>query len=1019
MHFIKSGQAAVSKKVLPLCIAFALLGGGASAFAQSVDGIINGVDITGRTNFNNITITDNTNAVVEDENGNKTEIKNNRNDGWQTVMGGNDQNSNSYTYESIGGNIINVTSNDSLTIHSLIGGNSRFSGDGSIRGFSIINNVINIGEKQNKGILRADVISGGTSSASYSKSYPFYNVINLRGMTVTGTSDNGRVKIYGGNVGLNGQVVQGNVYGNVINIQDSVVLKNADVYGGQTNVSRWGGHVWGNRINLSGDADLSQDVSLYGAEIVPQSHAINNLDNILNVGYVEEISFNDKNLPDRNFLDFENGSSGMRGGIYPVTDNKNYYLKLTGKAIPWKNNEVKEISNFSSIKIWAMNDFNTPALKLSTGNFTYNWRPNPDNPHERATIIDLTYLTSGEDYGTAYITNRDNDNAASNPDFESKLKDIDLRTLSADERNNIFFAGVSPDRKITVIQAEKGIYKSEDQIKANKLIYGYSLQQNDDQLVGSYTGKAGIDGNDVVWKTGDITVSSVSLPNKALDASGTASSPLKLEKYGYVFDGNTKLSMDNMHVTNSTSTLISPSESWTLVDGSDATSVTGLGNLAGKENEVSYDMSGGAVTVAGKGSTGISSDSKSLTYHLDNPTSLTYHTLDWASTDPVASLDSSKAYDLSGTKVDWSNLSMKNLFSLKGGLNERTLLDSNGISTGLTDSSLVGTEQHLTAGTTLEGTGRALLKNGNVVYDADMHAQAQTHNVLMGNEAGIAALLESNDLVLDTMKNLDKSKDGGEAFATIGGGENRYETGSHITTNIWRSQAGFAVKNTEKDGAHAEYGLFYDYGDGSYRTFYNGRGNGKIDYKGAGIFGKRIEANGTYEEASLRFGRASNDAKNILHDAEGKGHHYKTDSMYNAIHLGFGKILDRGHGNSLDTYFRFFHTHLNGDSFDAGGHYDIDSLDSNVARIGTRWQHQDHRFEYYAGLAYEYEFSGKAYGTADGADIEGASIRGGSVRFEYGTSVDTGKWRVAINGSDYAGKRRGFNGNISLTCHIW
>lgn len=526
----------------------------------------------------------------------------------------------------------------------------------------------------------------------------------------------------------------------------------------------------------------------------------------------------------------------------------------------------------------------------------------------------------------------------------------------------------------------------------------------------------------MVWKTGDITASSLLLPNEILDASGTVSSPLKLEKYGYAFDGLDKdredqFSIKNMQVTNNTGTLISPSDSWTLVDGSDATSVTGLGNLGGKENDISYDMSGGAVTVAGKGTTGVSGNN--LTYHLYNPTSLTYHTLDWASTDPVVSLSTDKSYDLSGTTVDWSNLSMKNLSSLKSGLNERTLLDANGSSTGLTDKSLVGTEQHLTAGTTLEGTGRALLKDGNVVYDADMHAQAQTHNVLMGNEAGIAALLESNDLVLDTMKNLDKSKDGGEAFATIGGGENRYETGSHITTNIWRSQAGFAVKNTEKGGAQAEYGLFYDYGDGSYRTYYNGRGNGKIDYKGAGIFGKRIEANGTYEEASLRFGRASNDAKNILHDAEGMGYRYKTDSMYNAIHVGFGKILDRGNGNSLDTYFRFFHTHLNGDSFDAGGHYDIDSLDSNVARIGTRWQHQDHRFEYYAGLAYEYEFSGKAYGTADGADIEGASIRGGSVRFEYGTSVDTGKWRVAINGSDYAGKRRGFNGNISLTCHIW
>ena len=935
-------------------------------------------------------------------------------------MGANDQNGDSYAYESIGGNIINVASDNFITIHKLVGGSSRYDGSPDIRGFSIVNNVINIGkDKQNKGILRADVISGGISSAGYSKGYPFYNAINLSGMTVTGTSDTGRVKIYGGNVGLDGQVVQGNVYGNVINIQNSVVLKNADVYGGQTNVSNWGGHIKGNRINLSGNADLSQDVTLHGVEIrYKRGWTTQNQDNILNVGYQEEVSFNDKALPDSDFLKFENSFSGMKDGIYPISDNSRYYLKLTGKVTPWKNNQVKEVSDFSSVKIWAMNDYNTPALKLQTGNFVYDAknRTSPQSTDKRGTIIDLTYLTSRKDYGTTYI-NRDT--GASNPDFESKLTDIDLRTLSSDEKDKIFFAGVSPDRKITVIQAEKGIYKSEDQIKANKLIYGYSLQQNDDQLIGSYTGKAGIDGNDVVWKTGDITVSSVSLPNKALDASGTASSPLKLEKYGYVFDGNTILSMDNMQVTNSTSTLISPSDSWTLVDGSDATSVTGLGNLAGKENEVSYDMSGGAVTVAGKGSTGISSDSKSLTYHLDNPTSLTYHTLDWASTDPVASLDSSKAYDLSGTKVDWSNLSMKNLSSLKGGLNERTLLDSNGISTGLTDSSLVGTEQHLTAGTTLEGTGRALLKDGNVVYDADMHAQAQTHNVLMGNEAGIAALLESNDLVLDTMKNLDKSQDGGEAFATIGGGENRYETGSHITTNIWRSQAGFAVKNTEKDGAHAEYGLFYDYGDSSYRTFYNGRGNGKIDYKGAGIFGKRIEANGTYEEASLRFGRASNDAKNILHDAEGKGYHYKTDSMYNAIHLGFGKILDRGHGNSLDTYFRFFHTHLNGDSFDAGGHYDIDSLDSNVARIGTRWQHQDHRFEYYAGLAYEYEFSGKAYGTADGADIEGASIRGGSVRFEYGTSVDTGKWRVAINGSDYAGKRRGFNGNISLTCHIW
>ncbi|WP_296914649.1 hypothetical protein [uncultured Megasphaera sp.] len=622
----------------------------------------------------------------------------------------------------------------------------------------------------------------------------------------------------------------------------------------------------------------------------------------------------------------------------------------------------------------------TPAIQIhGTGDFIYH---TSDGDAEKGTVIDVTALTNGEN------------------------------------NSNVFFTDLKPDDQRIIIAANKGIYEKNGvkaELKSHPLDYRYNLGKGDNSLTGSYHGDAVISGNDVIWKTGDITASALDISHTTLDASGQSTKPLTLEKYGCIFNENTKLSTDGIRVTNEGSVLIAPSDSWTLVDGSQAASLSGMDNLTRKKIPVSYAMSQGAVTVVGLGQTTVSADQKKLNYNIAQTDRITYHTLNWGDSQPVVSLDSSKNYDLKDTQIDWSSLQHQGLADLRGGMNERTLLDANGADLGLTNQNLQGAPQHLVSGTTLEGTGQAEVKDGNVVYTADMHAQPQTHSVLMGGEAGLAALLESNDLVLDTMKNLDKSKDYVNTFATIGGGENRYETGSHITTNIWRSQTGFAIKNKNKAGAQTEYGVFYDYGNGNYRTFFNSRGDGKINYKGGGLFGKRLEPKGGYEEASFRLGRASNDARNLLHDEEGRGYSYRTNSMYNAFHIGFGQISPQSDGGTLDTYFRFFHTHLNGDTFDAGGHYDIDSLNSDIIRIGSRWQKQDKNWEYYAGLAYEYEFGGQAHGLADGATIEGASIRGGSIRFEYGANVDLDNWRIAMNASDYAGKRKGFNGNISVS----
>ena len=37
------------------------------------------------------------------------------------------------------------------------------------------------------------------------------------------------------------------------------------------------------------------------------------------------------------------------------------------------------------------------------------------------------------------------------------------------------------------------------------------------------------------------------------------------------------------------------------------------------------------------------------------------------------------------------------------------------------------------------------------------------------------------------------------------------------------------------------------------------------------------------------------------------------------------------------------------------------------------------------------------------------------MRFEYGMRLETNRWRVALNASDYAGQHKGYHGNISVT----
>ena len=105
-----------------------------------------------------------------------------------------------------------------------------------------------------------------------------------------------------------------------------------------------------------------------------------------------------------------------------------------------------------------------------------------------------------------------------------------------------------------------------------------------------------------------------------------------------------------------------------------------------------------------------------------------------------------------------------------------------------------------------------------------------------------------------------------------------------------------------------------------------------------------------------------------------------------------GREIKLNKTDVLDLYAKYFYNHRGSVSFDAGGHYDLDAVESSVLRLGTRYTvKKNENINYYGGLAVEQEFCGRATGLADDVAIRGADISGTSVRGEIGASFQPGK----------------------------
>lgn len=492
-----------------------------------------------------------------------------------------------------------------------------------------------------------------------------------------------------------------------------------------------------------------------------------------------------------------------------------------------------------------------------------------------------------------------------------------------------------------------------------------------------------------------------------------------------------------------------------LIDASKASEVSGLDDLYNNsrsriQGSRQWRFKNGGVTV--DGTLGLKlSGNHILSYGLENIDTITYKAIDWNTNGTVLSLKAPGTFSLANTKVDTRDIdftvnSLAQIVST--GDYSMTLLDTNG-NTTLKKENLTTRKGIWNVGNGLTGTGEAsLLASGNVIYKMDVtektgkpivEATEETHNALIANEAAMSTLGAGRDRMESVLNGLDQNEPGVFTFASIGGSRDVYDTGSQVKNYNWNGMVGVG-NDADLTGGDLAYSVFYEYGKSHYDTDGSGfNGNGDVHYNGGGAMVKFTTRNKNYYEGSFRAGRVKNSASDVLHDTAGRACSYETRANYWGGHLGFGHIFNltdetasESHGGTqraardLDVYGKYFHTHMGSDSFMANEvKYDLDSVDSDLLRIGVRVNNRSGRNNFFYGLAWDYEFDGESKGTVSAAGLSApirrADAGGSSAMLELGWKQEATKespWDLQLTLRGFAGEHRGLGGNVYIGYHF-
>ncbi len=406
---------------------------------------------------------------------------------------------------------------------------------------------------------------------------------------------------------------------------------------------------------------------------------------------------------------------------------------------------------------------------------------------------------------------------------------------------------------------------------------------------------------------------------------------------------------------------------------------------------------------------------------VKNFNEIQFQHLSWQE-EPVLTIAGGDSRDLTGTTIAVEDVAGGQTFKRGESM---TLIHREG---GLENIDDLKEEKQiqLTAGVTTELAGTLSQKTGDsqdVVLTIDS-AQRSGQTDLVGENrlAGAAFVNQGADIAADSLRLLDDGYHfGTQTFGAVYGNRSQYDVASDIKINGWSEIAGFGNIHEVKGGRLA-WGVFYENGTGNYRTWntFNNemfRGDGSLLYNGGGAAVRLTKDSGMYYEASLRAGTLSSSMSNAVKDGNGNSYGFDSDSTYWGAHLGAGKLIQRGSGQ-WDIYGKYFHTDIDGDSFEMGGdRFSFDSVTSDRLRLGARYTADtDKAWSLYYGAAYEYEFSGDSHMKAGQFEAPEQSLQGSTVFGEIGTvwGRKDSPWSMDINLRGYAGEREGFSGMVQL-----
>lgn len=407
---------------------------------------------------------------------------------------------------------------------------------------------------------------------------------------------------------------------------------------------------------------------------------------------------------------------------------------------------------------------------------------------------------------------------------------------------------------------------------------------------------------------------------------------------------------------------------------------------------------------------------------VQNFSNITFQNIQWKTDGTVLDIAyNSQIGALRGTTIHQDSISFAGGTELQTGGSMTFIKGDNlGIQKGNVDVA-----EKFTAGVAAVGTGEMSVSNGgNTLSYKITGAFRNTQTDLIAENRAVAAAFvnQGADIAADSLRLLDDGYHfGTQTFGAVYGNRSQYDVNSDIKINGWSEIVGFGNIHEVKGGRLA-WGVFYENGTGNYRTWntFNNemfRGDGSLLYNGGGAAVRLTKDSGMYYEASLRAGTLSSSMSNAVKDGNGNSYGFDSDSTYWGAHVGAGKLIQRGSGQ-WDIYGKYFHTDIDGDSFEMGGdRFSFDSVTSDRLRLGARYTADtDKAWSLYCGAAYEYEFSGDSRMKAGQFEAPEQSLQGSTVFGEIGTvwGRKDSPWSMDINLRGYAGEREGFSGMVQL-----